>query len=357
MSLNIEISLNDFYELKNISEKVYYPLKKLVDKKNFLNILKNYRLTSGEIFPLPIFLDVEKKIAKELKLKKIYNLVLNNKIVGKIKVEDIYKINKEFACKKIFKSNNKNHPGVKNFLDKKEYFIGGEIKLKRKKLRNEKYPFLNPIISKKLFRKKKWKKIIGFQTRNIPHRAHEQLLRTALEFADGLFVQPLVGNKKKWDFSNDAIFKSYKYLINKFFPKNKIYLGPLYTSMWYAGPREAIFHAIVRRNYGCTHFIVGRDHAGVGNFYAKYESQQIFDNFNDELNIKILKFAGPFYCKLCDGVLTEKSCPHINSNKYPITHISGTDVRKKLINNFYLSKKLVRPEIINILKNIKKLFI
>ena len=127
--------------------------------------------------------------------------------------------------------------------------------------------------------------------------------------------------------------------------------------MWYAGPREAIFHAIVRRNYGCTHFIVGRDHAGVGNFYAKYESQQIFDNFNDELNIKILKFAGPFYCKLCDGVLTEKSCPHINSNKYPITHISGTDVRKKLINNFYLSKKLVRPEIINILKNIKKLFI
>lgn len=357
MSLNIDISLNDYHELRNLTENVYFPLTKLVDKKNFNSILNTFRLSSGKVFPLPIFLDVDKSIATKINLKKSYSLHLFNKEVGKVIIEDIYKINKLSACKKIFQTNNKKHPGVNKFLNKKEYFIGGSVKLSKKKILNEIYPFLKPSTSKLFFKKNKWVSIVGFQTRNIPHRAHEQLLRNALEIADGLFVQPLVGYKKKGDFTNNSIFNSYKILIDKYFPKNKILLGPLYASMWYAGPREAIFHAIIRRNYGCTHFIVGRNHAGVGNFYGKYEAQKIFNKFQNELKIKILKLGGPFYCKFCDAIVSEKSCPHFNNKKYKITNISGTAVRERLTKNLYFSNKIVRKEIVKNLKKSKNIFI
>ena len=357
MELNIDISLNDYYELRNLSEKVYLPLTKLVDKKNFNSIVNNFRLTSGKVFPMPIFLDVHKSIAKKINLKQSYNLHLFNAKVGTINIEDIYKINRLIACKKIFQTTSKKHPGVNKFLNKKEYFISGSIKLVRKKIMNEKYPFLKPSETINYFKKNKWLSVVGFQTRNIPHRAHEQLLRNALELTDGLFVQPLVGHKKKGDFTNDSVFNTYKLLINKFFPKNKILLGPLYASMWYAGPREAVFHAIIRRNYGCTHFIVGRDHAGVGNYYGKYDAQRIFHKFKNELKIKILELGGPFYCKYCDAIVSEKSCPHINSKKYKVNHISGTEVREKLMKNLPFSSKIVRKEIIKILKKSKKIFI
>jgi sulfate adenylyltransferase len=357
MLSQIKVSLDDYYELKNIKEKVYYPLNKLVDRKNFKSILNNYKLTSGKIFPLPIFLSVEKNIAIKLKLNQTYKLTYRNKNIGKLKVEDVYKINKIKACKKIFKTSSLNHPGVKKFLHTKEYFIGGTIKQLINKITKEKYKYLEPSSLKKIIKKNKWKSLVGFQTRNIPHRAHEQLLRTSLEYSDGLFIQPLLGNKKTNDFTNEAIFKTYKFLIKNYFPKNKIILGPLYASMWYAGPREAVFHAIIRKNYGCSNFIVGRDHAGVGNFYKKYEAQNIFNFFQKNLNINIFKFAGPFFCKKCDGIVTENSCQHYKKNNNSIVEISGTEVRRKLLRNMKISNKVIRPEIVRILRNINSIFI
>ncbi|MDC3027734.1 hypothetical protein OA180_01100 [Candidatus Pelagibacter sp.] len=357
MISQIKISLDDYYELKNLKENVYYPLTKLVDKKNFNNILKNYRLVSGKIFPLPIFLSVEKNIALNLKLNQTYNLSYRNQNIGKLKVEDTYRVNKIKACKKIFKTSSLKHPGVRKFMETKEFFIGGTIKQLNNSIEKEKYKYLKPSSVKKIIKKNKWKSVAGFQTRNIPHRAHEQLLRTSLEYSEGLFIQPLLGNKKKNDFTNEAVFKTYKFLIKNYFPKNKILLGPLYASMWYAGPREAVFHAIIRKNYGCNNFIVGRDHAGVGSFYKKYDAQNIFKLFKKNLNINILKFAGPFFCNKCDSVVTENSCKHFKKNKKLIIEISGSEVRRKLLKNMKISHKIIRPEIVSILQKIQNIFI
>ncbi|MDA9734245.1 sulfate adenylyltransferase [SAR116 cluster bacterium] len=357
MTIEINITTDDYFEIKNLVSDAYLPLKKLTDKKNFISILENFSLTTGEIFPFPIFLDVDNLIAKKLKIGNIYKLKLKNIIIGTIKISDIYKIDKLYSSQKIFGTTDSKHPGVKKFIYKKDFFLGGEIKLFPEKKIDRKLPYLYPKLTKDIFKKNKWKTVVGFQTRNIPHRAHEQLLRTALEYCDGLFINPLVGYKKTGDFTNEAVFKSYEFLIENYFTKNRAYLGPLNASMWYAGPREALFHAIIRKNYGCTHFIVGRDHAGVGNFYGKYEAQKIFKNLNSSLGIQILNLGGPFHCKYCDGIVTENSCPHFNNPNFNVKHISGTDVRNKLLNNKYLSRKIIRPEIVKILKKIDKLFI
>ena len=153
------------------------------------------------------------------------------------------------------------------------------------------------------------------------------------------------------------MFRTYEYLIQNYFPKNKVFLGSLKRAMWYAGPREAIFHAIIRKNYGCTHFIVGRDHAGIGNYYGKYDSQKIFQKFKEDLNIKILKLGGPYYCKYCDGIVSERSCPHHNNPRFKVNHISGTDIRKSILNDKYISKKYIRPEVLKILKSLNRVFI
>ena len=357
LSSQIKISLNDYYELRNLHDGVYYPLKNLVNKSNFDSIAANNRTAAGEIFPLPIFLDVDIKGAEKLSAKKNCKILLKENVVGEIEVNDIYKINKRKVCKKLFNTNDLNHPGVYNFLNKKEFFIGGKVLLNNTRNTKKKDFYFKPSYVKEIFSKNGWKSIVGFQTRNIPHRAHEHLLRTALEFVDGLFIQPLVGNKKKGDFTNEIIFKCYNLLINNFLPKNKIELSSLLTSMWYAGPREALFHSIIRRNYGCTHFIVGRDHAGIGNYYGKYDAHKLLAKYENEIGIIIMKLSGPFYCSICEGIATEESCPHYENNKDKITEISGTDIRKKLNSRNYISKKIIRPEIVNALKNSSNIFI
>ncbi len=357
MSVEITINLDDYLEIKNLSSNVYYPLTKLVNKDNFTSIVDNYSTLDGKIFPIPIFLNVDKELEKKLKLNRNYNLVLNDSIVGNILLDDIYSVNKKIISKKLFGTNDVKHTGVKRFLQKKEFFIGGKVTLFNNDVLEKSINYLYPLQSIKAFKKNNWKTIVGFQTRNIPHRAHEHLLRTALEYVDGLFVQPLVGYKKPGDFTNEAVFKAYEFLINNYFAEKKVYLGPLNAAMWYAGPREAIFHAIIRKNYGCTHFIVGRDHAGIGNYYGKYEAQGIFDKLKLKLDIKILKLGGPFYCKFCDGIVSENSCPHYSNPDFSVNHISGSDVRDKLLNNKYLSKKYIRPEIIKVLRKLNRVFI
>jgi len=209
---------------------------------------------------------------------------------------------------------------------------------------------LSPAETRALFERKGWKTVAGFQTRNIPHRAHEYLQRVALELVDGLFIQPLVGRKKRGDFAPEAILTAYRSLIEGFYPADQVHLDILTTAMRYAGPREAVFHAIIRRNYGCTHFIVGRDHAGVGDFYGKYDAHQLTQRFDGELGIEILRLKGPFHCAICDTIATENSCPHETTSPGAVTHISGTDMRAMLSGGRDPEPHLMRWQLIETLR-------
>ena len=194
--------------------------------------------------------------------------------------------------------------------------------------------------------------MVGFQTRNVPHRAHEYLQRVALEHCDGLFIQPLVGRKKIGDYTPEAIIVANQLLVDQFYPPHRVVLGILSTAMRYAGPREALFHALIRRNYGCTHFIIGRDHAGVGEYYGKYSAHELARQFEGDLGIDIMYLHGPYHCRRCDGIVTEHTCAHLHSDPAAITQISGTDMRTVLSGGKEPEPHLMRSEVVEALKGI-----
>ena len=350
---NLKINLNQYLELQKIGIDAFYPLIGFMDEVDFISVVESMRLSNGSIFPLPIVLDVNENDLQNIELHKNILLEFNNEVVGEILVNSIYRWDKLETTKKVFGVIDENHPGVLRMLSLQDFLIGGPIKIYEpayKFLFNEE---LNPKQTKLHFEKMGWKRIAGFQTRNVPHRAHEYLHRIALEYCDGLFIQPLLGNKKLGDYTADAIMRSYRVLTNDFLPKNRVLLGVLSTAMRYAGPREALFHALIRRNYGCTDFIVGRDHAGVGNFYGLYDAQSLALKYEKELGIKILNFKGPFYCKICDCIATENTCDHSETNNDAVIEISGTLMRKILNESSIPRSELMRKEIINSLDGIK----
>ena len=220
---------------------------------------------------------------------------------------------------------------------------------------NWKY-YLNPEATKEVFRKNKWRKIVAFQTRNPPHLSHEYIQKQALKKTDGLFVNPIIGPKKEGDFHDRYIIGAYKVLIDRYYPQERTLLGTFHTYMRYAGPREAIFHALVRRNFGCTHMIIGRDHAGVGNFYGSYAAQEIFDNFSEEeLGITILKYKNAVFCRKCNKMVLDGSCEHSDKDKI---FLSGTELRGKLARDDFIPKEFMRREVADYLRgNRKKLFV
>jgi sulfate adenylyltransferase len=234
-----------------------------------------------------------------------------------------------------------------------DLLIGGRLSLIRL-CRDEFERFrLRPMETRLLFKEKGWQSVVGFQTRNIPHLGHEYVQKTALSFVDGLFINPVIGRKKSGDFKDEVILEAYEALIRNYYLRERAVMAILRTEMRYAGPREAIFHAIVRKNFGCTHFIVGRDHAGVGNYYAPYAAQEIFEDFPD-LGIVPLFFKSFFYCERCASVVNEKTCPHDAS--YHID-FSGTGLREKLSKGEVPPKEFVRPEVADVLLKWKDPFV
>ena len=319
----------------------------------FRSVVWDMRLPSNEVFPLPIILDVNQVFAQKATIHKQICLTYLGKNVGEIIPESIFTCNKKEVAIEVYGTSDRDHPGVNRFYEMGDWFIGGKTTLLlRLETDISKYELI-PEETKKIFTTLGWKSIVGFQTRNVPHRAHEYLQRVALEHVDGLFIQPLVGQKKSGDYTGNAIMQGYKELVNSFYPQNKVVLGILSTSMRYAGPREAVFHALVRRNYGCTHFIVGRDHAGVGGYYEKYEAQELLKVFEEDLGIKIMYLHGPYYCTICEGIVTEHTCRHYECNPKSIIEISGTSIRKMLDGGLVPDNRFIRPEILGALKNIK----
>jgi sulfate adenylyltransferase len=343
----LAISKRQYLELRNIGIGSFAPLAGFMTEAEFTSVVETLRLPSGDPFPLPVVLDINDSQRRVYESVDELDLVLDGTLVGSMTPSSFFSCDKEAVARKVFGTVDMAHPGVEHFMSIGDWFVGGSVKLA------DPYPMefsrfeMTPSESRAYFQEKGWKSVTGFQTRNVPHRAHEYLLRLALEQTEGLFIQPLVGRKKKGDYAPQAILTAYTTLIDEFLPGDRIALGVLSTAMRYAGPREALFHAIIRRNYGCTHFIVGRDHAGVGDYYGKYAAHELVSLFDGELGIAILKFHGPFYCQRCDGIVTERTCAHIVTEPELTQQISGTDMRAILSEERVCPSELMRPRVLS----------
>jgi len=350
---NINLNFNQYLELEKLGNGVFNPVDSFMKKKDFYSVVNRMKYKK-KIFPIPIILDITKEEKKKILNDKKVILVFKSKIVGQILNPEIFKCDKKKIVKKIFGTINKKHPGVKEFFDKGDWFIGGKTIFKKNIKHNLSKYEIYPKQIKEIIKKNKFRTIVGFQTRNVPHKAHEYLIRNSLENYDAILIQPLIGQKKIGDYEPKSIMRSYNIFIKNFLPKKRVILSCLTTSMRYAGPKEAIFHAIIRRNYGCNYFIVGRDHAGVGNFYKKYEAQELIKKYENSIGINIICSKGPYYCTKCSQIVTSNICKH-SGTKYE-KQISGTYIRSRIVNKKKLDKSMFRSELINNMDP-KKIFI
>jgi sulfate adenylyltransferase len=352
--LTFEVSSDIRNDAENIATGVFSPLVGFVGQEDFLNVLKEGRLSNGVPWTIPIVLDTGKQIAKRMKDLGDVILYSDGQKFGKLHVHEIYEYNKQDMANAVYGTTDTNHPGVNRLFNMKEFLVGGEVEVFQMNEYDEIQKFrMHPSETRSEITKRGWKSIVGFQTRNVPHVAHEMLQKAALNIYDGLFLNPLIGKKKIGDFTDDLIISAYESLIDNYFPKNRVLFSTIHTSMRYAGPREAIHHAIMRKNFGCTHFIVGRDHAGVGNYYPPFAAQEIFQKY-PYLGITPVIFHSFYFCKKCMSFANEKTCPHgIES----IEELSGTMMRKMVNSGKIPEKHLMRPEIAELILKSEKPFV
>jgi len=344
----IQLNSREISDLEMIATGSFSPLEGFLTQEDYINVVESSRLKNGLVWSIPITLSATGEEIKDFKENKDIALLNGREILGILHLEQIYSYDKNKEAELVYKTTDKNHPGVAYLYSQGDFLLGGKINLIRLPLHKEfcKYWF-TPFQIRKIFKEKRWKRIVGFQTRNPIHRAHEFIIKTALEICDGLFLNPLVGETKKGDIPAEVRILCYETLIEKYFPKDRVLMGVYGAAMRYAGPREAILHAIVRKNFGCTHFIVGRDHAGVENFYGPFEAQEIFDEFSpSEMGITPLFFDNAFYCRHCGEMATIKTCPHPEKEHFSL---SGTRVRELLSAGEIPPPEFTRPEIANIL--------
>ncbi|MBI4354233.1 MAG: sulfate adenylyltransferase [Candidatus Omnitrophica bacterium] len=338
------LNRHQYLELEKLALGAFAPLGGFMTEAEFQSVVSTMRLPNGAVFPLPVVLDVSD--ARALRRSDQARLMYEGQEVGELTPQSVYRCDRAAVARQVYGTDDTAHPGVAYFFRLKEWFVGGPVTLLARARCEFSDHELTPQQTRAEFARRGWKTVVGFQTRNVPHRAHEYLLRLALEFSEGLFIQPLVGFKQRGDYTPKAILTAYRTLIDRFLPKDRVVLGVLSTAMRYAGPREAVFHAIIRRNYGCTHFIVGRDHAGVGNYYGRYAAHELTRQFDGQLGIEVLRCSGPYHCTICGGIVTERSCPHGASAPEAIRHISGTSVRALLGGGSPPAPELIRPEVL-----------
>ncbi len=352
--VRVDTSKETAVYLEVIAHGVFSPLDGFMNRNEYLSVLDTMRLEDDTPWTIPIVLDLS---AEEIRSKGVTEgdtiLLTHNGIsVAIMEVGDIYSFDKKEYAKKVFKTTDTKHPGVAKTFKMKDRLVGGKIGFIQG-LPNifEKYT-LQPIETRVLFKEKGWKTVVGFQTRNVPHLGHEFMQKTALTFVDGLFINPVIGKKARGDFRDEVVLHAYDELIKHYYLKGRAVLAILLTEMRFAGPKEAILHAIVRKNFGCTHFMVGRDHAGFGDYYKPYEAQDIFTDFPD-LGITPIFFKQFYYCKKCYGYVNERICPHRGDD---IISPSGTLIRKMLKKGKIPPKEMMRPEVAKIILSFHKPF-
>ena len=345
----VEIDLGTTLDLELIATGAYSPLEGFMRSDDYTAVVERMRLSDYIPWSLPITLSVSEDKAKKLEVGDDIALSYNGgEVLGLLSLEEKYGFNKKWEAENVFKTADTDHPGVAYLMSKGDVNLGGKIQLvKRMKYSDYGEYRFDPADTRGIFSDLGWRTVVGFQTRNPIHRAHEYVTKCALEMVDGLFINPLVGSTKSDDIPADTRMKCYKAIIEHYYPKDRTLLGLFPAAMRYAGPREAVFHALVRKNYGCTHFTVGRDHAGVGNYYGTFDAQKIFYEFEPcEIGIIPLFFEHVFYCKECGHMASMKTCDHSQDKR---VFLSGTKVRELLAKNEMLPLEFTRPEVAKVL--------
>ena len=344
----LQLNARQISDLLMIAIGAYSPLEGFMGEADYKGVVSNMRLANGVVWPLPITLAVSSEEAKRLPVRKDVALYDDHLLLGVLHLTEKYTYGKARQAELVYKTTDSAHPGVQALYNQGEWLLAGPITLIN---RPRELSFLeyrkDPSETRALFQDRGWRRVVAFQTRNPVHRAHEYIQKCAMEIADGLLLHPLVGETKSDDVPADVRMRSYEKILAHYYPMSRTMLAVMPAAMRYAGPREAVFHALIRKNYGCSHFIVGRDHAGVGNYYGTYDAHYIFDEFEPhELGITPLFFEHTFYCKSCGAMASSKTCPHEQSQHVTL---SGTKVRELLSAGQLPPVEFSRPEVAQVL--------
>ncbi len=350
----IQVSADLRNDIENIADGIFSPLDGFVGEQDFQSIVKTGRLMNGLAWTVPIVFDVDDLTARKMKEEGQVLLATGSDKFALLNVEEAYSFDRLACAKAIYQTDDVKHPGVEKMMNMKDKLVGGRIDVVK---RIEQSPLrkyrMTPAETRAEISRKGWKSVVGFQTRNVPHVAHEMLQKAALNLYDGLFVNPLIGKKKQGDFKDEVILASYVALIDNYYPKDRAMFVTLHTEMRYAGPKEAIHHAIMRKNFGCSHFIVGRDHAGVGNYYHPFAAHEIFKGYAD-LGIEPVFFPAFYYCKKCLSYANERNCPHGLEFR---EELSGTKMRSMVSSGEIPADHLMRPEVAKIIVSFNEPFV
>jgi sulfate adenylyltransferase len=346
----VEFSPFSLSDLELLANGAMSPLTGFMGQADYERVVAEMRLSNNLLWSLPITLPVDRETASGFQIDQEIALCEEGRVLAVMEVTEIYEYDKSREAELVYGTTDESHPGVSRLFQQGDILVGGEIwVVDLPASAATEFPELRhtPAQTRRMFARRGWRRIVGFQTRNPIHRAHEYIQKAALEIVDGLFIHPLVGETKPDDIPADVRIASYQAILRDYYPADSVLLGVFPAAMRYAGPREAIFHALIRKNYGCTHFIVGRDHAGVRDYYGTYDAQLIFDTFKrDEVGIEILPFDYTFYCQKCGMVVSSKTCPHDRENWI---FLSGTQVREMLERGEMLPPEFTRPEVSKVL--------
>jgi len=336
-------------DLEMIANGAFSPLEGFMCEDDYIAVRGNMHLASGLAWTIPITLSASDDFASDVKEGTDIALYgADDHLLGVLHLKQKYRYDKQREAERVYLTTETAHPGVAALFEQGDWLLGGPVSLLNRP-RNSAFPTfrLDPRQTREAFKKKGWHRVVAFQTRNPIHRAHEYIIKCALETVDGLLLHPLVGETKSDDIPADVRMQCYEAMLEHYFPRTRTMLAVNPAAMRYAGPREAVFHAIIRKNYGCTHFIVGRDHAGVGSYYGTYDAHYIFNELDAEsLAITPMFFDHSFYCRRCDAMASNKTCPHDSSEHVTL---SGTRVREMLSRGELPPREFSRPEVAAIL--------
>ena len=346
----IQLDDKNISDLEMIASGAMSPLTGFMASADYNSVVKEMRLANGLVWSIPITLAVDNETAETLKGASAQAALKdeNGTVLAVMNIEEIFQYDKAAEAENVFRTTDEAHPGAAYVYAQGDHLVGGEITMLNRPAHGDFQDYrLEPADTRKKFQDNGWETVVAFQTRNPIHRAHEYLQKCAMEIVDGLLIHPLVGRTKSDDISAEIRMQSYQVLLEQYYPKGRYMLTVFPAAMRYAGPREAIFHALVRKNYGCTHIIIGRDHAGVGSYYGTYDAQHIFKEFTrEEMDITPLFFEHAFFCTKCGNMGSAKTCPHDKSNH---VFLSGTKVREMLHNGELPPKEFTRPEVARLL--------